>query len=70
MTTFTATSASGKSYTRKTAKTYTHAVIVAFENGYTKVSFASSADLAQKFANGVRNSYIKFTTEIVEVTAN
>ena len=66
----TATSASGKTYSRKTAKTYTHAVIVNFENGHTKVSFASSANLAQKTANGIRNRYMQFTVEIVEVTAN
>ena len=46
--TYTATTADGRTFTRTSARTYTHAVIVTFGNGNEFVSFSGSAELADK----------------------
>jgi len=78
-TTYTATTADGQTFTRTSAREYTHAAIVSFpwttEAGearvYTKVAFSGSLDGAQKAAD--KNTHPRFadvtTVEIVEVTA-
>ena len=56
MNAYTATSSvSGKTYTRKTAKTYTHAVIFTYPEGHD-VTFCGSADLAHKAANKIHGN--------------
>lgn len=51
--TYTATTADGRTFTRTSARTYTHAVIVTYPNGYDFVSFSGSAELAEKAAASV-----------------
>ena len=46
--TYTATTADGREFTRKSTRTYTHAVVVTYPNGYEHVAFAGSAELADK----------------------
>jgi hypothetical protein len=48
MTTYTATAADGQTYTRKTERTYTHAVIITWPEGRRQVKFAGRRDLAEK----------------------
>ena len=58
--TYTATTADGREFTRKSTRTYTHACIVTMPNGATWANFAGSADLAHKAANSyfsVPNAY-------------
>ena len=38
----------GKTYTRNTKRTYTHAIVYEFPNGHCRVSFAGSLLLAEK----------------------
>ena len=59
-TTYTATTADGRTFTRTTARTYTHAAIVTTPTGAEFVSFASSEELAHKAAGtyfSVPNAY-------------
>ena len=46
--TYTAITTDGRTFTRTTARTYTHAVVVTYPNGYEHVAFAGSAELADK----------------------
>jgi len=47
---YTAKTADGREFTRTSARTYTHASIVTYPNGYEAVSFAGSEELAHKAA--------------------
>jgi hypothetical protein len=51
-TTYTATAADGRTFTRTSARTYTHASIVTLANGGEIVKFASREDLAYQAAEG------------------
>lgn len=48
MTTYVATAPDGSEHTRKTDRTYTHAVLVEGKEGWTAVGFCGRLDLAQK----------------------
>jgi hypothetical protein len=76
-TTYTATAADGRTFTRTSAREFTHAAIVWFpwmaEDGtsrvYTKVSFSSSLEGARKLGKTPDRFADVTTIEIVEVTA-